>query len=195
MLEVSVDPISQISPPFPQISLPSPQIEESIPYDFPAGDYASSSNCPSPTPSLFTMDLINTSTPNLHLDDLSTENPPSSAFPSENSSAQASDAELPHSSSIKATKQTGLLNFFSKVPSEELHARWRKRKRDNEDRDKERYEERKRKDEEDKSHKKARRREQLRAAQSKRRNKLKEAAILESKNVIEQDSSVSLLFI
>ena len=188
MQEVSTNPISHVP-------LPSFQIEDSIPYDFSAGDHTSSSNYPSPTPSLFIMDIINTSTPNLNLDDLPTENPPSFAFPSENSSAQASDAELPHSSSIKATKQTGLLNFFSKVPSEELHARWRKRKRDNEDRDKERYEEQKRKDEEDKSHKKAQRCEQLRAAQSKRWNKLKEAAIFESKNVIEQDSSVSLLFI
>ena len=76
--------------------------------------------------------------------------------------------------------------------SPNFHASWWKRKWDNEERDKEKYKEWKRKDEEDKSHKKAQRPEQLRAAQSKQWNKLKKAAMFESKNVIEQDSSVSL---
>src|SRR6202000_538240 len=101
------------------------------------------------------------------------DQPPSSAFPSEANSALASDSELPPPSS---TKQTGLLNFFSKIPTEEFHARWQKRKRDNEERDKEEYAERKRRGDAEVLYKKARRREQNRIAQNRRRERVKKEA-------------------
>jgi hypothetical protein len=117
--------------------------------------------------------------------------PPPSILPSEASSAQASDSDLPPSSFTKATKQNNLLNFFSKVPSTELHARWQKRKRDNEDQDREDYMERKQKDEAERLCKLTNKRANNQVSQKKRRDRLKaeKAAFSEAG----EDSSVSSL--
>lgn len=48
----------------------------------------------------------------------------SSALTLETSSALASESDFPLFSSLKATKQTDLLNFFPKVPFKEFHAKW-----------------------------------------------------------------------
>ena len=74
----------------------------------------------------------------------------SSPLASGANSALTSDPDLPLPSSTKATKQTNLFGFFQKVAPEELHVKWQKRKRDNEDQDKEEFVERKRQDEADK---------------------------------------------
>jgi hypothetical protein len=115
----------------------------------------------------------------------------SSVLPSETSSALASDSDLPPSSSTKARKQTGLLHFFSKMPPEELHAKWQKRKRDNEDKDREEHAERKQKDEAAKLRKLAKRRAGNQIAQWKRRERLKEEKPMLSE--AEKSPSVSLL--
>lgn len=104
-----------------------------------------------------------------------------------------SDSEPPISSSNKAVTQTGLLDFFSKVPSEELHACWRKRKRDNEERGKEEYAERKRRSDREVLQKMAHRHEQNQMAQSRRREKLRTKAKTELEDNIKQDYSVSLI--
>jgi hypothetical protein len=64
--------------------------------------------------------------------------PPSSGVPSEVNSAVTSDSDLPPSppppslpKSSKPIQQTGLLNFFSAIPRDEVHAAWGKQKRDN----------------------------------------------------------------
>ena len=121
---------------------------------------------------------------------------PSSIFPSEPSSAVASGpssamvsySEPPPPSSIKATKQTGLLNFFSTIPPEQHYASWRKRKRDNKERDQEEYARRKRKDEAEQNLKKARRREQNRNAQTKRRENLRGETGTKTKCSIQHNS-------
>ena len=175
--------------PLPQTPLLCLQIEESTFYSPSASDHTSSHNHPSPTSDLFTESLLHNMSSSSDLYNSPIDQPPSSAFPSGTSSALVSDSELPPLSSTKAVNQTGLLDFFSKIPSEEFHARWRKRKRDNEERDKEDYEERKRKGDAELLHKKAHRREQNRIAQGRRREKLRKKAKVEN---IEQDSSVSL---
>ena len=91
--------------------------------------------------SLLTKDLYNGSSP--EPDASNSDQPPLSAFPSESGSVLASDSDLPLPSSTKAKKQTGLSDFFSKIPSEESYARWRKRKHDNEEKDREAYAKRK----------------------------------------------------
>jgi hypothetical protein len=48
-------------------------------------------------------------------------------------------SDLPFPPSIKARKQTGLLDFFSRMPAKEVHEKWGKRKRENEDRDREEH--------------------------------------------------------
>jgi len=91
----------------------------------------------------------------------------SSALASEASSAPASDSDLPPLSSTKTTKQTNLHKFFSKMPSNELHVKWQKRKRDNEDKDREEYAKRKQKDEAEKLHKLTTKRENNKVSQKK----------------------------
>jgi hypothetical protein len=127
------------------------------------------------------------SSPGLY--DSSIDLPPTSAFPSATTSAVASDAEPPTLPSTKATKQTGLHAFFQPVPSEQIFASWRKRKRENEERDQEEYMERKKKEEEEQLRKKDQRRKQNQIAQRKRRSRLRKQAKVES----EDDSSVSSL--
>ena len=120
------------------------------------------------------------------------DQPSLSAFPSEADSAPASESDLLPLSSVKVTKQTGLLDFFSKMPVEEAQAKWQKRKQDNEERDREEYEERKRKDEVKRLHKQAHRREQNRLSQQKRRVRIKkDQAKVPLQDDMEQDSSVS----
>lgn len=185
--------LAQVDPPTHSLSH-CPQIGKSTSHDPPIRDYTHSPSYPSPNPSLFaesSLDNSNNSSPSPDPYDSPVDQPPSSAFPSEPSSALASDSEVPFSSSSKATKQTGLLDFFSKMPSGEFHARWRKRKRDNAERDREEYERQKMRDDEEKLHKKARRREQYRAAQNKQRNRLKAEKQVAGK----QDSSVSFLYL
>ena len=52
------------------------------------------------------------------------DQPPSSTFISDTSSAPVSESDLPPPSSPNAKKQTGLFNFFPKIPSEEFHTKW-----------------------------------------------------------------------
>ena len=115
----------------------------------------------------------------------------SSAIASEVSSAVASDSDLPSLSSTKATKQTHLLNFFSKMPSDQLHAKWQKRKRDNEDKDREEHAKRKQKDEAEKLHKLTTKRTNNKISQKKRRDRLKKEHM--ALPTAEQNSSVSQL--
>ena len=64
--------------------------------------------------------------------------PPSSNAPTDISSAVTSDSELlhlPQPRSSKLKQQSGLLNFFSVAPAENSYSIWRKRKRDNQERD------------------------------------------------------------
>ena len=120
--------------------------------------------------------------------------PPLSAFPSESNSALASDSDLPLPFSAKAKKQTGLFDFFPKIPSEESHARWRKRKRDNEEKDREAYAKQQRKEEAEKSLKKAHRRESNKESQRRRRDRLrKENVKAKLQGDSGQESSVSFL--
>ena len=77
------------------------------------------------------------------------------------------------------------------MPSDEFHARWQKRKQDNAEKDREEYEKQKMRDDEEKLHKKACRCEQYRAAQNKRRNRLK----AKKQEVGKQNSSVSFLYL
>jgi hypothetical protein len=114
-----------------------------------------------------------------------TNQPLSSAEPS---SAAVSDSEFLQPTLLKATKQTGLLNFFSKIPPEEAHERWQKRKWENEGRDRVEYAKRKQKDEAGKLRKQAQKREQNRVSQGRRRERLKK----EKGKMGLQDSSVSL---
>jgi hypothetical protein len=178
--------------PLPKISLPCLQIEDSDFHGHSTGDHTSHSNNSSPASDLFTKSLLHDHSPSPDLYNSPIEQAPSSAFPSEASSALASDSEPPLSSSTKATKQTGLLDFFSKIPSQELHARWQKRKRDNEARDEEEYAKRKLKGDAEVLHKKACRREQNRIAQGRRREKLRKETMAKFKGNDEQDSSVGL---
>ena len=147
-------------------------------------------------PRLFTEDLVLDFSIHSDLCDSPIDQPPSSAFASEadsalvseTSSALASEFDFPLHSSPKAAKQSGLLNFFSKMPSEEFHTRWRKRKRENAERDQEEYEERKRKDEAQKLKKQAHRREQNRISQQRVRERQRKG----KERVRLQESSVSL---
>jgi hypothetical protein len=118
----------------PQISLDSPQgetftsynpidnlppcnlsTEEPTSFNLSTSDYASSSNLPSPLSGFFPEGISGPISSSSDFYDSPMDQPPSSAFPSKASSAVASDSEVP--SSTKATKQTGLLNFFPKVPT------------------------------------------------------------------------------
>jgi hypothetical protein len=115
----------------------------------------------------------------------------SSALASEVNSALASDSELPPLPSTKARKQTDLLNFFSKMPSDELHVKWQKRKCDNEDKDREEYVKRKQKNEAENLHKLTTKGANNQVSQKKRRDRLQKEKATLSKVV--KDSSVSLL--
>ena len=165
------------------LQLPHLQIEESTFQGPSTGDYTSFSNHPSPTSDLSTQSLLHYSSPSFdHCD--SPNDPPSSAFPSGASSALTSDSEPLPASSTKASKQTGLGDFFSKIPAEELHTRWRKRKRDNEEKYREEHEERKRKANQDALQKKNLRREQtelhkVNDGKSSRRSRVNQRIILD----------------
>lgn len=174
----------------PQISLDSPQgetftsynpidnlppcnlsTEEPTSFNLSTSDYASSSNLPSPLSGFFPEGISGPISSSSDFYDSPMDQPPSSAFPSKASSAVASDSEVP--SSTKATKQTGLLNFFPKVPTEQAYASWRKRKRENQEKDREEYEELKRQEKVEENKKKVHRCEQNQRAQQKRRSKFK----------------------
>jgi biopolymer transport protein ExbD len=110
--------------------------------------------------------------------------PPSSGVPSEVSSAVTSDSDLPPPpppspppKSSKPVQQTGLLNFFSAVPRDEVHAAWGKRKRDNWERDEEARIEVTRKQEKWKQEKLSDIREGNRLSQQKRRKKIQKQEI------------------
>jgi hypothetical protein len=107
--------------------------------------------------------------------DMSPHLPPSTNAPTEASSAAASDSDLPHSPlhPPKPPRQTGLLNFFSTVPADEVHAVWGKRKRDNRERDEEKCAKIVRQEEEWRAEKRQKRRDENRAAQQKHRTKVK----------------------
>ena len=182
----------------PQTSSPYLQTIDCAPHDPPTSDYTDSSNCPSPGPGFLSEDTYNDLYSSSGFYSSPLDQPSSSAFPSEASSAipseadspLVSDSELQAPSSAKTTKQTGLLDFFSKVPPEQHHASWQKRKRDNEEKDREEFEKRKKREEAQQLHKKAHRREQNRVAQSKVREKRREAKT-KLKNIVQYDSSVS----
>ena len=185
----------------PHILSPHLQTMDCALHDPPTSDYTDSSNYPSPSPGFLSEDMHNTlySSSGFHSSPL--DQPPSSVFPSEASSAipletgspLVSGSELQAPSSAKAAKQTDLLGFFSKVPPEQYHASWRKRKRDNEEKDREEFEIQKRKEEAEQLHKKAHRREQNRVAQSKRQEKLRGEAKTKPRDTVQHDSSVSSL--
>jgi hypothetical protein len=139
---------------------------------------------------LITEDLYNNPSPDPISYDSPIDQPLSSAFPSETSSALASDSDLPPPSSTVATKQTGLLDFFLKIPGEEAHTRWQKRKRDNEDKDRKEYEERKQKGEAEKLYKLTNKRARNQISQAKHRLKKRK---VKPQAGTEKDSSVSLL--
>lgn len=170
--------------------LPQP-FDSNNPPTPPTHDHSSSLDFPSHIPSPLTECLLNSPPSSPDFQGSPIDLPPTSAFPSETTSAVASDSEIPALPSAKAKQQTGLHDFFQKVPSEQLFASWRKRKRDNEERDKEEYLERKKNEEEEQLRKKARRRKQNQIAQRKRRSKLKKQANAESGD----DSSVSPFYI
>jgi len=71
--------------------------------------------------------------------DIATHPPPTSNAPTEVSSPVVSDSDLPppQTQPSKPIQQTGLLNFFPIIPADEAYATWRKRKRDNLERDEE----------------------------------------------------------
>ena len=145
LTQASASILSQIPPPYFQA-------EEPTSYDLLTSEDANSPDSTSPSLGLLTNDLFSNPVPSSDFYDSPIDQPPSSAFPSEVSSALVSDSELlPSSSRIK---QADLLGFFSKVPAEELYTKWRKRKRDNEEKYREEYEKKEKKDEE-KSYKKA----------------------------------------
>jgi hypothetical protein len=98
--------------------------------------------------------------------------PPSSTMPSETNSAAVSESDLLFPSSIKARKQTGLLDFFSRMPAKEVHEKWGKRKRENEDRDREEHAKLKQKEEAEKIQKLEKRRANNRVSQARRRERL-----------------------
>lgn len=123
----------------------------------------------------------------------------SSALPSEvnspwvsgDNSPLSSDSDLPPTSFTKATKQTNLFGFFSKVPSEDLHEKWQKRKRDNEAKDREEHMEQKQKDEAYKLRKLSRKRARNSISQRKRRARIREEeATLSEEGKDSQVSSV-----
>lgn len=145
--------------------------------------YSPASPCFSTNPDFYDL-LVNQPPPSI----LPSE--ASSALASEVGSALASDSE-PLPSSTKATKQTDLHSFFSKMPSDELHVRWQKRKRDNEDRDREEYSKRKQKDEAAKLHKLTTKRANNQVSQKKRRDRLRKEK--EELSEAEKDSLVSPL--
>ena len=126
-------------------------------------------------------------------DNLALASEASSLSAAEANSALTSDSDLPPTSFTKATKQTKLHGFFLKVPSEEHHLKWQKRKRDNEDKDREEHTKQKQKDEAHKLQKLSKKRENNSISQRKRRHRLKEnkAALCEE----DQDSQVSCLFV
>jgi len=195
VLQAAGDPLSHVSP----HNTTNNQTE-----DFPncpmAQDFSDHpmakdlSDYPVSNPSLLTEDLIIDFSIDPDLCDSPIDRPPSStfasssAFASETSSALASELDLPLPSSPKEKKQVGLLDFFSKIPSEELHTRWW-RKQENEERDQEEYAEQKQKDEAEKSCKQAHKQEKNRISQSKWWERLKK----EKGRAELQDSSVSLL--
>ena len=194
VLQVAVDPLPYISL-HNTTSDPTEDIHDypmaQDPLDYPLGenlpDYLTSN------PSLLTEGLIMDFSINPELCDSPIDRPPSSTFTSstfisDTSSAPVSESDLPPPSSPKAKKQTGLFDFFPKIPSEEFHTKWRKRKRENEERDQEEYAKRKQKDEAEKSRKQAHKREKNRISQSKHREKVRK----EKDRARLQDSSVSL---
>ena len=168
---ISIPPTQQETVnPLPHFSLHTFQMEELTTPNPSTSDHAEDPpNYPTFDFDLITEDLGNTPSSGTDIYDSPMDQPLSSAFPSETSSALASDSDLPPPSSIVATKQTGLFDFFSKIPSGESHARWQKRKRDNEDRDKNEYEERKKKGEAEKLQKLTNKRARNRVSQAKHR--------------------------
>jgi len=162
---------------------------------------------PGSNPSLLTEDLIMDFSIDPDLCDSPIDRPPSSTFtsfsfisetssalvsesnlslPSSSNSALVSESSLPLPSSPKTKKQTGLSDFFSKIPSEEFHTKWKKRKRENAEKDQEEYEERKQKDEAHKLRKKADRRKKNRISQGKHRERLRK-----EKDVVRLEDPVS----
>ena len=212
-LPVPVQEMEVDSP--PHTSSPYLQIMDCAPHDPPISDYTDSSNCPSPGPGFLSEDIYNELYSSSGFYSSPVDQPPSSAFQSEASSAipseasstipsetssailsetgspLVSDSELQAPSSAKATKQTSLLDYFSKVPPEQHHANWWKRKQDNEEKDREEFEMRKKREETEQLHKKARRREQNRVAQSKQREKRRKEAKTKLRDTVQHDSSVS----
>lgn len=107
--------------------------------------------------------------------DISAHLPPSSHVSTGASSAVSSDLDVlpPSSDFLKPVQQTGLLNFFSIVPADEVHAAWGKRKRDNRERDEKEHAETMRQEEEWREEKRQKLRERNRLSQQKHRSKAK----------------------
>ncbi len=103
--QASADILSQTSP-------PCFQAEEPTPYDLLTNEYTNSPGYTSPTLSLLTNDLFQNSTPSSNFYNSPTDQPPSSAFPSETSPALVSDSELAPSS--QKTNKVTCLTFYQK---------------------------------------------------------------------------------
>ena len=105
---------------------------------------------------------------------ISIQHPPSSNVSSEVNSAVASDSDLPQPS-YKASKpvhQTGLLNFFSTIPTDKAQAMWREKKRKNREKDEEEHAEIMQQEKEWKAEKLQIRRENNKLSQRKRRKRI-----------------------
>ena len=134
ILQVAVDPLPRIS-----VHNITSDLTEDL-YDHPMAqdnsDFPLAENLldhPGSNTSLLTKDLIMDFSINPDLCDSPIDWPPSSTFTSfsfisETSSALVSESSLLLPSSPKTKKQTGLSDFFSKIPSEEFHTKWKKRK-------------------------------------------------------------------
>ena len=106
---------------------------------------------------------------------ISTHLPPSSGVSSEVSSAVTSDSDLPPippSNSSKPAKKVGLFNFFTPISASEAHAVWKKRKRENQEKDEEERAEIERREEEWKQEKLSDIRARNRLSQQKRRKRI-----------------------
>lgn len=118
---------------------------------------------------------------------ISLDYPPSSGISSGINSGATSDSDLPppspppppssSSKPLKPVNQTGLLNFFSAIPTDGAHVAWSEKKRKNRDRDKEELAETKHRETQWRQHKLQVSREKNRLSQQKHRKRIQDEEI------------------